>query len=61
MGGITSPKLRVRLIPHCGFRGGILRDVPQNHMRLHIFQWFDHFWNTLVLYGIRTGEVMLIN
>ena len=25
------------------------------------FQWFGHFWNTLVLYGIRTGKVILTN
>ena len=54
-------KIASKAISTLGFLRRNLKRCPSKKKRLHIFQWFGHFWNTLVLYGIHTGKVTSIN
>ena len=53
-GGITYKKIASKANSTLGF-------MRRNLKLKETFQWFSHFRNTVVMYGIHTGKVMSIN
>ena len=60
--GDQLSKIASKVNSTLGFLRRNLKGCPSKLKEImHTFQLFDHFWNTLVLYGIHTGKVMSIN